>query len=72
MQSRVARAQAELEIIETRTLSDIQADIRTQTGLIRAARQELRELQEASTLVDTRGAGAKYAQKLFEDIDEAT
>lgn len=72
MQSRVARAQAELEIIETRTLSDIQADIRTQNSLIRAAKQELRELQEASTLVDTRGAGAKYAQKLFEDIDEAT
>ncbi len=73
MQSRVARAQAELEIIETRTLSDIQADIRTQNSLIKAAKQDLSELKEAFTLADTRtAAGAKYAQKLFEDIDEAT
>lgn len=73
MQSRVARAQAELEIIETRTLSDIQADIRTQNSLIKAAKQDLSELKEAFTLADTRtAAGAKYAQKLFEDIDEVT
>lgn len=73
MQSRVARAQAELEIIETRTLADVQADIRTQTGLIRAAKLELSELQEALKLTDTGTAGgAKYAQKLAEDIGEAT
>jgi len=73
MQSRVARAQAELEIRETRALADIQADIRTQNSLIKAAKQELVELQEAFKLVDTSTVGGtKYAQKLFDDIDEST
>lgn len=52
LQSRVARAQAELEIIETRTLADIQADIREQTRIVRSTKREidiLRAAEESNT-----------------------
>lgn len=73
MQSQAVRALSDLEIIETRTLADIRADICTQNGLIKAAKKELSELQEALDQADTStSGGAKYAQKLAEDIEEAT
>lgn len=69
IQATILRAEANLEVAELRTIADIQADIKNQNKLIKAANKQLAELREAYSLATP---ASDYAHKIFEEIDEVT